>query len=315
MANFASEPDSRRGVRFAPSPTGRFHIGNLRTAWISNEFARVWKTPWIVRFEDIDKPRVHPQAQQWQLEDMAALGLVPDEVIVQSDSHALHHRWLITAIGEKQIYPCDCSRKDVQAALAGFASAPHAGLALYSGHCRHRDPSAELPHTKTESWAWRFRMPEASGAQDFIVARSRPEDGWTPQVESFSPSYHWACAIDDHLGQYRLLVRAWDLATSAPLQRAVQSWLCVREGRTPEWPALYHTSLVVADTGGRLEKRTQGVTLPELLDRGLTPKMLTTQFSHSWHPAWRSWKPAPGEITGEREQEVALSRLGLSHTD
>jgi len=72
------------GVRYAPSPTGRLHLGNLRTAWVSERWARSLSLPWVVRFEDIDRPRVISGSQEQQLADMRALGLKPDVVLVQS---------------------------------------------------------------------------------------------------------------------------------------------------------------------------------------------------------------------------------------
>ncbi len=284
----ASPPSAppRAGVRFAPSPTGRLHIGNLRTAWISREWARALGTPWVVRVEDIDLPRVLPGAQGGQLADMASLGLLPDRVLIQSESHGEHHRLFARAVRDGRVYACDCSRKDVRGALAGFASAPHGESPVYSGRCRRRGRGAEPLSVDAESWAWRFRMPDASGRQDFIVARSRPCPAEAcPPPDAFSPSYHWACAVDDHLGRYRLLVRAWDLESSAAPQRAIQAWLCGLEGRSAEFPALFHTSLVTGADGGRLEKRARGVTLPELNRAGVTNERILAAFRRGFDPA------------------------------
>src|SRR5271157_4598918 len=98
-------------IRFAPSPTGTFHLGNLRTAWISHEFARSLKLPWVVRFEDIDKPRVVPGAMQKQLEDLQFLNLIPDQVLIQSEFHSRHESLFRKAVDSGQVYPCTCSRK------------------------------------------------------------------------------------------------------------------------------------------------------------------------------------------------------------
>src|SRR5262245_60491697 len=106
------------GVRFAPSPTGRFHIGNLRTAWISERLARARKEEWVVRFEDIDQPRVISGAREAQLEDMAALALKPDRIELQSAFREMHWKWFQRGVESGQLYPCYCSRKDVQSALA-----------------------------------------------------------------------------------------------------------------------------------------------------------------------------------------------------
>ena len=80
-------------TRFAPSPTGQFHVGNLRTAWISWQWSRALATPWIVRFEDIDAPRVKPGALEAQLEDLARLGMKPGSQFLQSE-RAQRHRAL-----------------------------------------------------------------------------------------------------------------------------------------------------------------------------------------------------------------------------
>jgi glutamyl-tRNA synthetase len=283
------------GVRFAPSPTGRFHVGNLRTAWISWWLSRQSARPWVVRFEDIDAPRVQAGAQSRQLEDLRALGLVPDEIRVQSQSYERHLEVFNRGVATGQLYPCTCSRKEVQDALAQHASAPHspnASAPLYSGHCR------ELAHERASSHptvAWRFRMEDASGSRDFIVGRV---DG-----EKFTPAYHWACAIDDADGGYALLVRAWDLAPVLEQQRAIQRWM----GAVV--PEVFHCSLVVTDSGGRLEKRTRGVTLEELVDQGVSRAEIVEQFQSSFEVPNRSG--ADG-LWGEVAREISLQNLGIA---
>ncbi len=288
-------PSGLRGVRFAPSPTGNFHVGNFRTAWVSFELARRHGQPWIVRFEDIDAPRVQPHAQMRQLEDMRVLGLMPDEVTIQSHAHARHRALFDQAVGSGQVYPCTCSRKEVQEALAGLASAPHspdASAAVYSGHCR-----AEPARAGKGAVAWRFRMEDESGTRDFIVGRT--------EAKAFTPSYHWACAIDDADGGYALLVRAWDLAPVLEQQRAIQRWMG-RIGAGKGLPEVFHTALVVADDGSRLEKRTKGVTLSELEAAGLSPEEIVAKFAASFE-----MPSAPGAdgLWGEAKRELRLGAL------
>jgi glutamyl-tRNA synthetase len=272
---------STGGVRFAPSPTGRFHIGNLRTAWVSHLIARHFSLPWVVRFEDIDRPRVLKGALENQLADMKTLGLVPDHVLLQSRFEDRHWELFKSAIEDGAIYACDCSRKEVQAALEGLASAPHGEVAAYSGHCR---PLSKREMKSVDSIAWRFKMPAESGVQDFIVARSGHalDTNGVPARATFTPSYHWACAIDDFDGHYDWIVRSNDLSHALPLQRAIQTWVATEEMvRFTPAPA-FHTSLVVQDDGKRLEKRTEGVTLPELISEGLTAKRILTLFEKSF---------------------------------
>lgn len=291
------------GIRFAPSPTGRFHVGNLRTAWVSRLWSRTLGEPWVVRFEDIDLPRVVPGARETQLADLAALGLVPDRVYSQVSRRDRHYALLERAVGERAVYPCTCSRKDVQDALAGLASAPHGAFPIYTGHCRD---AANRGGVGAAGVAWRFRGADASGVQDFIVARTATP---IPDRVSFVPAYHWACAIDDFDGNYRLLVRAWDLAPSTPIQRGIQDWIARSEKTGRGYPAVFHASLVVRNDGHRLEKRTTGVTLGELLAGGWTVERIRERFEASIRidPALL----APGGVFGETDREKSLADLGF----
>ena len=288
-----------KGVRFAPSPTGRFHVGNLRTAWVSREWARALGEPWVVRFEDIDRPRVVMDAKAVQLADLSALGLVPDEVVTQSELGDRHWALFQQAAQSGQVYPCFCSRKEVREALEHAASAPHAPAAIYSGACR----STHAPSSSREPLAWRFREADPSGRDDFIVARAV-----LPATrESFAPAYHWACAIDDYDGRYRLLVRAQDLSIAAAPQRAIQRWMA--GGAELRAPAIFHAALVVQDDGQRLEKRTRGVTLDEV---GIEARELVALFQRSFDSALLESRLAPGDLIGERKSTLTLSELGIT---
>ncbi len=291
------------GVRFAPSPTGHFHIGNLRTAWISHQWSRALAKPWIVRVEDIDRPRVHPWAQASQLQDLHLLGLEPDQLLVQSEFADRHWNLFRSAVFSGQVYACDCSRKEVQASLASIASAPHSEHApIYSGRCRQLTSPRELE--AAETLAWRFRMPLTSGGEDFIIARSgaQLDSSGLPSRESFVPAYHWACAIDDFDGAYELLVRSVDLQSAARLQRAIHDWMGDLEGHR-ETPSVFHTSLIVDNSGHRLEKRTLGVRLEELLAAGTSTSELIASFARSFDDSvFGKFRAAPSDFTEPRAQ-------------
>ncbi len=231
-----------------------------------------------MRFEDIDRPRIIYGAQEQQLADMKALGLVPDVKIQQGLSHARHWRVFRAAIQDQKVYPCTCSRKEVQEALSGIASAPHQPTPLYSGHCRDLKIES-LAVEKKVSVAWRFRSDvDKSGKNDFIVARTVELD---TSIESFQPSYHWACAVDDHDGRYDLLVRAWDLADAAPQQRQIAAWLAANEGGVTRDIPIFHCALIVQENDERLEKRTVGINLDELANLGWPPARLLEAFERS----------------------------------
>jgi glutamyl-tRNA synthetase len=296
------------GVRFAPSPTGRFHIGNLRTAWISWKFAQTLKLPWVVRFEDIDRPRVLPGAQELQSRDMKDLGMKADQTLIQSELYRRHFELFERARKEGAIYACDCSRKDVQQALAGLASAPHDGRTpVYSGHCRHRASSGETVtyNSSIASLAWRMRMPGEEGHNDIIIART------SPSGDHFVPAYHWACAIDDYDGAYDLLVRSSDLAHAVPIQRGIQAWLMKSDGAERPFPKVFHTSLITQNDGHRLEKRTLGVTLDELRETGSSAQDVMMILEKSFNSSYLSEPFDDSGLLSEEPTELKLSEIGI----
>lgn len=263
------------GVRFAPSPTGLFHIGNLRTAWVAKRLSTVFNEPFVVRVEDIDSARVVAGIWNQQLEDLNFLKIVPDRVYFQTTHHQRHQDIFNRARVEGVIYPCDCSRKDVADALRDFASAPHdqtsADHPVYTGHCRDRESTDLSQYHATESLAWRWRRPNPSGILDPIVART------TRSGTHFSPGYHWACAIDDADGDYRVLVRSWDLAPSEPIQSEIRKWVQPKSNCQ-----VFHTTLITRNDSGRIEKRSQGVTLKELWAAGISTQTLLALFNNSF---------------------------------
>lgn len=275
-------------VRFAPSPTGKFHLGNLRTAWVSWRFSRALGLPWFVRFEDIDAPRVIPGAQEDQLSDLRDLGMVPDRVSVQSSQRTRHEALFAVATREGVLYPCTCSRKEIAQELEGMASAPHGAGPVYTGRCRGTARRAKSPRPTV---AWRFFCEDdPTGRSDFVAART--------DASGFIPAYHWACAIDDHDGAHALLVRAWDLAPAILPQRRIFEWLARQERSARAYPAVFHSSLIVAPDGRRLEKRTKGVTWSELAGSGVRAADLLNAFDLSFAPdLFRGFEP--GKIWGE----------------
>ncbi|HSA58614.1 MAG TPA: glutamate--tRNA ligase family protein [bacterium] len=293
-------------VRFAPSPTGTFHAGNLRTAWISREWARVLSLPWSVRFENIDKPRNVPGARERQLEEMKRLGLVPDATALQSDSFERHWTAFLKFLEADLVYPCFCSRKMIRDSVDAAASAPHGPVAAYTGKCRDLNV---FPKTTLPTLAWRVRREDATGRDDFVVARTGTalDVRGVPDKDTFAPAYHWACAVDDYDGDHALLVRAWDLEEAAGQQRFLHERLAHLEKSGKPVPAIFHCSLVTADDGHRLEKRTPGASLEEILDAGETPATLVEKFRRSFMGDWGGFEA--GKIFGETRRTLALGEL------
>jgi glutamyl-tRNA synthetase len=283
-------------VRFAPSPTGNFHIGNLRTAWISHWWARTLKLPWVVRFEDIDRPRIAYGAKESQLNDFKILGLVPDQITIQSQNLDRHWELFLKAVKDSQVYPCFCSRKEI-----ALASAPHGGAQIsYTGKCRSLEKWPALVERPTMTW--RFKMTDMHN--DFVIARTKSAPNHLNK-EGFVPAYQWACAIDDIDGKYDLLVRASDLKDSAEQQRSVQKWVAP----TVALPAIFHTSLVMNDDFTRLEKRNVRATLEEVVRAGHDVNSILERFDKSFEK--RPEEYSNSKLFGEIKEQITMTELGL----
>ncbi len=246
--------------RFAPSPTGTLHLGNLRTALLAWLFARSAGSSYLVRMEDLDTGRVRPGSADEQLGDLASLGLDWDgEVVFQSARLGLYEEALDALRSRGLLYECFCTRAEIRAA----SSAPHGPLpeGAYPGTCL-RLSAAELAAKRAEGRppALRVRadaahvsfvdrlMGEQSGVvDDFVVRRN---DG--------APAYNLAVVVDDAAQGVEEVVRGADLVDSTPRQL----WLARALG-LPE-PTHAHVPLVLGPDGARLAKRHGDVTLRDV---------------------------------------------------
>lgn len=247
--------------RFAPSPTGVLHLGNLRTALASWLSARAAGGRWIVRLEDVDGPRCRREHGEQQLRDLAALGLESDApVLWQSDREAAYRAALAVLRGAGRLYPCACSRKD----LALLASAPHAedGLRPYPGRCRERD-------WEGFDRALRVRLPAGEVAwEDRLLGPQRDD----PAALTGDPllfrrdglfAYHLAVVVDDAAQGVTEVVRGADLRAVTATQIRLQEALGLAR------PAYAHLGLVTAPDGSRLGKREGALGLQELRAKGI----------------------------------------------
>ncbi|MDP1831111.1 MAG: tRNA glutamyl-Q(34) synthetase GluQRS [Geothrix sp.] len=250
--------------RFAPSPTGVLHLGNLRTALASWLSARGAGGRWIIRMEDVDGPRCRRDLGEAQLRDLAALGLESDgPVLWQSDRGALYREALAALHGAGRLYPCACTRKDLQL----LASAPHAedGLRPYPGRCRGR------------AWegfdrALRLRLPEGAVAwEDRLIGPQRDD----PAALTGDPllfrrdgcfAYHLAVVVDDGAQGVTEVVRGTDLRPVTATQIRLQEALGLPR------PAYAHLGMVAAPDGSRLGKRAGALGLEALEARGIIPE-------------------------------------------
>lgn len=251
--------------RFAPSPTGPLHEGSLVAALASWLDARAHGGRWLLRIEDVDRQRCRPGLERIIGEQLARCGLVPDEPpIRQSERELLYAQALERLLAAGRAYPCACTRKDIDAALAarGIAHQRH-GERVYPGTCRgglngravrswrlRIERDAALAH-----WTDRRLGPQqqdvAQEVGDFVLRRA--------EGKCLCSTYQLAVVVDDAAQGITHVVRGEDLADNTPRQILLQRAL---ELPTPSY---LHTPLVLAADGQKLSKQT-GAKALELTD-------------------------------------------------
>jgi glutamyl-queuosine tRNA(Asp) synthetase len=250
--------------RFAPSPTGTLHLGNLRTALASWLSARASGGRWIIRMEDVDGPRCRRELGEAQLRELAALGLDSDAPVRWQSGRGDRYRQALERLhGAGRLYPCACSRKDLRV----MASAPHGedGLRPYPGRCRAR------------AWegfdrALRFRLPEGKVAWEDRLLGPQQDDpaGLTGDPLLFRRdgcfAYHLAVVVDDGDQGVTEVVRGGDLRPVTATQ------ICLQEALGFPRPAYGHLGMVVGSGGGRLGKREGALGLEALAAEGIRPE-------------------------------------------
>jgi glutamyl-tRNA synthetase len=250
--------------RYAPSPTGSLHVGNLRTALLAWLFARSAGSRFLIRVEDLDSQRVRAGCEEEQLADLRAIGLDWDGEVVRQSERLGSYDEAIARLGDR-VYPCYCTRAEIRHA----ASAPHGPPVegFYPGTCRsltaaeraEREAAGRRPALRLRAGGERVAFSDRlAGAlegwvDDFVVRRN---DG--------APAYNLAVVVDDAAQGVREVVRGADLLDSTPRHLLLARLL----GFDP--PAYAHVPLVLGPDGARLAKRHGSVTLADRLARGET---------------------------------------------
>lgn len=259
--------------RFAPSPTGLLHIGSLLTALASYADARAQDGRWLVRMEDLDPPREMAGAADDILRTLEAFGFEWDGgVAYQSRRYDLYHEALGRLKAKGLVYPCDCSRKDWQAAARAGAD----GF-VYNGCCAGLDPQRALHKTP----AWRVRVPdEIIGFDDAVVGHYAQNlahdigDFVLLRADGFW-AYQLAVVADDAAQGITHIVRGQDLLVSTPRQLWLQRALDAPE------PHYAHLPLLVNGAGQKWSKQT----LAPALDLGAREALLRQVMAYLKLPA------------------------------
>lgn len=292
-------PEPTYRGRLAPSPTGHLHLGHARTFWIAQERASAAGGTLILRNDDLDRARCKPEFVAAMYEDLKWFGFTwsegPDRggpfAPYSQSERTTHYRAALEQLRRDGfIYPCGCSRKDIAAA----SRAPHAeddDEPLYPGTCRPKSghklhvagckldrgtaESATSHQPPANRISWRFHVPDGEaisfvdenlGAQRFIAGKDfgdfvvwRPDD---------VPAYQLACVVDDAAMLITEVVRGADLLKSTARQLLLYHALNL----TP--PRFYHCALMTDESGQRLAKRHDALSLRTLRLRGESPESL-----------------------------------------
>jgi glutamyl-tRNA synthetase len=240
--------------RYAPSPSGPLHLGNLRTALLAWLFARSAGARFLVRVEDLDRGRSRPEHEAGQLADLRAIGLDWDgEVVRQSERFARYD----AAIAGLDTYPCYCTRAEIREA----ASAPHGAVGVYPGTCRSLTAAQRAAHEAGgRRPALRLRAPEglAIAFVDRVLGPcDGPVDDLVVRRNDGIASYNLAVVVDDDDQGIGEVVRGADLVDATPGQ------LYLYRALHRPAPAHAHVPLLLAPDGVRLAKRHGAVTLAD----------------------------------------------------
>ncbi|XSG82134.1 MAG: tRNA glutamyl-Q(34) synthetase GluQRS [Methyloligella sp. ZOD6] len=271
--------------RFAPSPTGALHLGHAFSALTAWEAAQSAGGTFLLRMEDLDTGRCRPEFADAIMDDLRHLGLSwPEPVLYQSTRAADHLKAIEALMAKGLVYPCFCTRTEIQAA----AGAPQEGDSdgpPYPGTCRDRQRSAaEKPHALRLDIA---KAIDCLGGADAVRALSFEEIGHGPQGEhgriGLDPvalteqigdvvlrrkdgavAYHLAVVLDDACQGVTHVTRGCDLFPSTPLHRLLQALL------DKPTPVYRHHRLIRDAEGRRLSKRNRDLALSALRDAGAT---------------------------------------------
>lgn len=265
-------------TRFAPSPTGRLHIGHAYSALFAYGRAVESGGRFILRIEDIDAGRCRPEYEEGIYEDLSWLGMAWETPVRRQSGHMGDYRAALGRLEEGGLlYPCFCTRKEIQAEIARAPSAPHGPEGyLYPGTCRNLGATERADKIASGiPYALRLDVAKARAETGPLTWLDHAKGLQTAAPETLGDivlarkdapaSYHLCVTLDDHLQEITLVTRGEDLFHATHMHRLLQGLLGLN---VPEW---HHHKLLLDEEGRRFAKRNNAVTLQHLRESGKTP--------------------------------------------
>ncbi|MBI4664827.1 MAG: glutamate--tRNA ligase [Nitrospinae bacterium] len=272
-------------VRFAPSPTGSLHMGNLRTALFNWLFARKTGGKFILRIEDTDVSRSSAEAEVELMETLKTLGLDWDEgpdiggpfaPYRQSERVGLYQKAVERLLAVGKAYPCFCQVDELEAERAGQIASKKPPR--YSGKCANLTPAEQTALAKTIKPVYRFRVDKdvlgfEDGVRGKIMFNTADFGDFILLRSNGTPSYHLASALDDVEMGITDVIRGEDHLSNTAKHLLIMRAL----GAQP--PRYYHLSIILDSAGKKLSKRAGGTNVKSLLDQGYLPSAINTSVA------------------------------------
>jgi glutamyl-Q tRNA(Asp) synthetase len=270
--------------RFAPSPTGRLHLGHAYSALKAHDFARQRDGRFRLRIEDIDPTRCREEHVDAILEDLAWLGIAWDGAVRRQSEHLADYAAALRRLrDEGLVYPCFCTRREIADEVARSGAAPHGpdGPA-YPGTCRRLPDGARAERMVTLAHAWRIDVAAATARtgplawHDAAAGEVAADPGMFGDVvlarKDAPTSYHLAVTVDDALQEVTDVVRGEDLFAATHVHRLLQALLGLPT------PRYHHHALIRGSDGRRLAKRDGAPALGDLRSQGCDPSALAARL-------------------------------------
>lgn len=257
-------------LRFAPSPTGDMHIGNLRVALFNSLLSRQRDEPLIIRIEDTDQERNIEGKDKEILQILSLFGIEYSDVIYQSNNLRFHRAMAIQLLQDKKAFNCFCTPEELDKKRE-LAKAQHKPF-RYDDTCTHLPPEETIDNENP--FTVRLKRPETCVIVEDIIKGTTTFDPY--DIDSFIilraekyPTYNFACAIDDMLSDISLVIRGEDHFSNTPKQ------IAVRDALGYDKKIDYaHLPIILNDEGKKMSKRDNASSVKWLLEEGFLPEAI-----------------------------------------